>query len=89
MATSPNSVPDDLLIRNKEYAERFSGPLPAPPAKHLAVVACMDARLDVPGLLGLEVGDAHVIRNAGRVVTAARSARSRSVSVCSARRTSC
>ncbi len=69
MATSPNSVPDDLLIRNKEYAERFSGPLPAPPAKHLAVVACMDARLDVPGLLGLEVGDAHVIRNAGGVVT--------------------
>ena len=47
----------------------FSGPLPLPPAKHVAVVACMDARLDVYRILGLNEGEAHVIRNAGGVVT--------------------
>ena len=61
---------DDLLERNVSYAEAFDkGDLPLPPARKLAVVACMDARLDVHGLLGLELGDAHVIRNAGGVVS--------------------
>jgi carbonic anhydrase len=54
---------------NSRYAETFSGPLPLPPAKHVAVVACMDARLDVYRILGLNEGEAHVIRNAGGVVT--------------------
>ena len=64
------SVTDDLLRNNEAYAETFDkGDLPLPPAKQVAVVACMDARLDVHGLLGLELGDAHVIRNAGGVVT--------------------
>jgi carbonic anhydrase len=62
------SVTDELLANNARYAETFSGPLP-PPAKHVAVVACMDARLNVYGLLGLNEGEAHVIRNAGGVVT--------------------
>jgi carbonic anhydrase len=63
------SVTDDLLANNSRYAETFSGPLPLPPAKHVAVVACMDARLDVYRILGLNEGEAHVIRNAGGVVT--------------------
>jgi carbonic anhydrase len=64
------SVTDELLRNNEAYAASFThGDLPLPPAKHVAVVACMDARLDVHGLLGLELGDAHVIRNAGGVVT--------------------
>jgi carbonic anhydrase len=60
---------DDLLANNAEYAASFSGPLPLPPARGLAVLACMDARLDVYRLLGLNEGEAHVIRNAGGVVT--------------------
>ncbi len=65
------SVTDDLLKNNEEYARNFDkGDLPLPPAKGVAVVACMDARLDVHGMLGLELGDAHVIRNAGGVITA-------------------
>jgi carbonic anhydrase len=60
---------DDLLANNAEYAASFSGPLPMPPGKRVAVLACMDARLDVYRLLGLQEGDAHVIRNAGGVVT--------------------
>lgn len=64
------SVTDELLANNEAYAESFSGPLPLPPAKHVAVVACMDARLDVYRVLGLQEGEAHVIRNAGGVVTA-------------------
>src|SRR3954470_9462886 len=61
---------DDFLRNNEAYAESFDkGDLPLPPARKTAVVACMDARLDVHGLLGLEIGDAHVIRNAGGVVT--------------------
>jgi carbonic anhydrase len=60
---------DDLLANNAEYAASFSGPLPLPPAKGVAVLACMDARLDVYRLLGLNAGEAHVIRNAGGVVT--------------------
>ncbi len=63
------SVTDELLANNARYAETFAGPLPLPPAKHLAVVACMDARLNVYGILGLNEGDAHVIRNAGGVIT--------------------
>jgi carbonic anhydrase len=64
------TVTDDLLANNARYAETFQGPLPMPPAKHVAVVACMDARLNVYAALGLAEGDAHVIRNAGGVVTA-------------------
>jgi carbonic anhydrase len=64
------SVTDSLLRNNEAYAGSFKkGNLPMPPAKHLAVVACMDARLDVHAILGLEEGEAHVIRNAGGVVT--------------------
>ena len=64
------TVTDELLQNNARYAEAFdNGALPIPPAKHIAVVACMDARLHVSGLLGLEEGDAHIIRNAGGVVT--------------------
>ncbi len=61
---------DDLLKNNEAYASSFTkGDLPLPPAKKVAVVACMDARLSVTRALGLEEGDAHVIRNAGGVVT--------------------
>jgi carbonic anhydrase len=61
---------DDLLRNAESYAKTFDrGELPLPPAKHVAIVACMDARLNVYGLLGLQEGDAHVIRNAGGVVT--------------------
>jgi len=64
------SVTDDLLQNNERYAEGFDkGDLPLPPAKHVAVVACMDARLHVSKILGLDEGDAHIIRNAGGVVT--------------------
>jgi carbonic anhydrase len=64
------SVTDELLRNAEGYAERFDkGALPLPPAKKIAIVACMDARLDPQALLGLEVGDAHVIRNAGGVIT--------------------
>ena len=63
------SVTDELLANNAAYAATFTGPLPLPPAKHIAVVACMDARLNVYAVLGLAEGDAHVIRNAGGVVT--------------------
>jgi carbonic anhydrase len=63
------TVTDDLLANNDRYAEGFAGPLPLPPSKHVAVVACMDARLNVYGILGLQEGEAHVIRNAGGVIT--------------------
>ena len=64
------SVTDELLANNAEFASSFTkGDLPMPPGKALAVVACMDARLNVYALLGLEEGQAHVIRNAGGVVT--------------------
>jgi carbonic anhydrase len=63
------SVTDEYLDNNARYAETFSGPLPLPPSRHLAVVACMDARLNVYAILGLKDGEAHVIRNAGGVVT--------------------
>ncbi len=60
---------DELLANNDAYAATFGGLLPLPPARQLAVVACMDARLNVYGLLGLGEGEAHVIRNAGGAVT--------------------
>ncbi len=61
---------DDVLRGNARYAEGFTGGVGhAPPAMHLAVVACMDARLNVHELLGIGVGDAHVIRNAGGEIT--------------------
>jgi carbonic anhydrase len=64
------SVTDELLTAAAEYAADFrTGGLPLPPARQVAVVACMDARLDVYRLLGLSEGDAHVIRNAGGAVT--------------------
>ncbi|MDQ3925088.1 MAG: carbonic anhydrase [Actinomycetota bacterium] len=64
------SVTDDLLQNNERYAQSFDkGDLPLPPDKGVAVVACMDARLNVYGMLGLQEGDAHVIRNAGGVIT--------------------
>jgi carbonic anhydrase len=65
------SVTDELLANAARYAASFDkGDLPLPPARKVAVLACMDARLNPYGLLGLTEGDAHVIRNAGGVVTA-------------------
>jgi len=64
------SVIDELVQNADSYTESFErGDLPMPPAKRVAVVACMDARLNPYGLLGLQEGDAHVIRNAGGVIT--------------------
>jgi|SRR5436190_10096321 len=64
------SVTDELLANNASYAAGFTkGDLAMPPAKKVAIVACMDARLDPARVLGLEEGDAHVIRNAGGVIT--------------------
>jgi carbonic anhydrase len=64
------TVTDELLQSAETYAAGFDhGDLPLPPAKKVAVVACMDARLNPYGLLGLHEGDAHVIRNAGGVIT--------------------
>jgi len=63
------SATDDYLENNKGYALAHVGGLPSSPSRHVAVVACMDARLDVTALLGLANGEAHVIRNAGGAVT--------------------
>src|SRR5580658_10273706 len=64
------SSTDTLVANSEHYAARFDKRhLPLPPATHVAVVACMDARLNPYGVLGLSEGDAHVIRNAGGVVT--------------------
>ena len=63
------SITDDLLANNERYAESFHGPLPLLPSAHLAVVACMDSRMKIFALLGLQDGQAHIIRNAGGVVT--------------------
>jgi carbonic anhydrase len=64
------SATDDLLANNESYAASFDqGDLPAPPARKVAVVACMDARMNVYAMLGLREGDAHVIRNAGGAIT--------------------
>lgn len=63
------TVTDEYLANNAAYASTFNGPLPMPPSKHVAIVACMDARLDVYRLLGINEGEAHSIRNAGGVIT--------------------
>jgi len=64
------STTDELLANNERYVASFDkGDLPLPPGRKIAVLACMDARLNVYGALGLQEGDAHVIRNAGGVVT--------------------
>lgn len=64
------SATDELIRNNQAYAADFAhAELPVPPAQRMAIVACMDARLNVYGALGLQEGDAHVIRNAGGVVT--------------------
>ena len=64
------STIDELVENAKTYAEDFDkSDLPLPPARRIAIVACMDARLNVYGLLGLQEGEAHVIRNAGGVIT--------------------
>src|SRR5947208_9502398 len=60
---------DRFLENNQQYAQSFGGPLPMPPSGGVAVIACMDARLNVYAVLGLAEGEAHVIRNAGGVVT--------------------
>jgi carbonic anhydrase len=64
------SKTDEVIRANEEYARNFKlSSLRAPPARHLAIVACMDARLTVEQFSGLKTGDAHIIRNAGGVVT--------------------
>jgi carbonic anhydrase len=64
------SVVDEVRSANEQFASGFDkGDLPVPPARHVAVVTCMDARLDPARFLGLDLGDAHVIRNAGGVVS--------------------
>ncbi|MCH7669071.1 MAG: carbonic anhydrase [Acidobacteria bacterium] len=64
------SATDELVRNNETYTSSFDqGDLPMPPGRHLAVVACMDARLDVYAILGLDLGEAHVIRNAGGIIS--------------------
>jgi carbonic anhydrase len=64
------STTDDLVANAARYAESFAhNELTAAPTRHLTVVACMDARLDLFALLGLDIGDAHIVRNAGGIVT--------------------
>lgn len=63
------SVTDRYLRNNESYASQFAGPLPMEPSERAAVVACMDARLNVYAILGLQEGEASVIRNAGGVIT--------------------
>jgi carbonic anhydrase len=60
---------DRMLAANQEWAQQFPGSKPVAPARKVAVVACMDSRMPLFGLLGLDIGDAHVIRNAGGVIT--------------------
>jgi carbonic anhydrase len=63
------SVRDELLKANRDYAAGFDlGDLPMPPARRFVVVTCMDARIDPAKMLGLDIGDAHVLRNAGGLV---------------------
>jgi carbonic anhydrase len=67
--TVPLTVTDELLGNNAAYAETFPGLVPVVPARRVAVVTCMDSRVDVFGMLGLQIGEAHIIRNAGGVIT--------------------
>jgi carbonic anhydrase len=60
---------DRMLAANEAWLDRFPGEVPVAPRRKVAVVACMDSRMPLFGLLGLEIGEAHVIRNAGGVVT--------------------
>ena len=62
-------IADELIENNARYAQDYVADRPLPPRRELAVVACMDSRLDVFALLGLEIGDAHIMRNAGGVIT--------------------
>lgn len=62
-------ITDELLANNKAYAAEYIPDRPLSPKRQLAVVACMDSRLDVFAMLGLDIGDAHIMRNAGGVVT--------------------
>ncbi|MDN4472162.1 beta-class carbonic anhydrase [Demequina zhanjiangensis] len=62
-------ITDELLKNNEAYAEQYTPDRPLAPKRQLAVVSCMDSRLDIFALLGLEIGDAHIMRNAGGVVT--------------------
>ena len=62
-------ITDELLQNNHAYAATFKPDRALMPQRHLTVVACMDSRLDVFAMLGLDIGDAHIIRNAGGVVT--------------------
>jgi carbonic anhydrase len=66
---NPMTVTDQYLQNNKNYAANFQGPLPLPPKNQIAVLACMDARINVYAALGIQEGESHVIRNAGGVVT--------------------
>ena len=63
------TVTDQYLVNNKKYSANFQGPLPLPPKNQIAVLACMDARINVYAALGIQEGESHVIRNAGGVVT--------------------
>lgn len=64
------SAEDDLLEANRKYARSiFAGPLPLAPARRMAIVACMDSRMPIFPILGLRPGEAHILRNAGGVVT--------------------
>jgi carbonic anhydrase len=67
--SASRTATEQYLDNNSVYVAGFQGPLPLPPARHTAVLACMDARLNVYGVLGLNEGDSHVIRNAGGVAT--------------------
>ena len=70
MSETNGSQVDELLRNAEQYTAGFdAGELPGPPARRVAVVVCMDARIDPAALLGIDVGDVHVIRNAGGVVT--------------------
>jgi carbonic anhydrase len=63
-------VKEEVLAANEQYAERFqTGDLPMPPARRFVVVTCMDARIEPAAALGIKEGDAHVVRNAGGVVS--------------------
>ena len=63
------TITDQYLENNKKYAANFQGPRPLPPKNQIAVLACMDARINVHAALGIQEGESHVIRNAGGVVT--------------------
>ena len=63
------SAVDDYVRNNEEYARAYVGGQPSPPAQHVVIVACMDSRMNIYRMLGLNDGEAHVLRNAGGVVT--------------------